>query len=293
MNSALAHDSITLHYQPLAKGRGEIVGFEALMRWHHRQRGATSPEAFIPIFEQNGLILPLSRWALKQACREAASWKHPLRITVNLSVVQFRQDDLPTLVKIALDESGLAPERLGLEMTEAALVSDPERSSAILAAVDKLGVRIALDDFGVGVSSPAYLSDYPISRIKIARSVVEKVETSVSARSIVHMIVALGRSMNVAVAAKGVETAAQLSYLMNEGCDLIQGFLVGRPASISSFAGLTGAPPAGDARRATRKSDHAELQLAELSEEALFEIDHEPPRRYPPDHRHQASRGRH
>jgi EAL domain-containing protein (putative c-di-GMP-specific phosphodiesterase class I) len=240
MLSTLADDSITLHYQPLVKSDGDVIGFESLMRWHHQQRGHISPEAFIPIFEDCGLIVSLSRWALRQACLDATSWRRPLQVSVNLSPAQFQQDDLPALVAEVLADTGLAPERLELEMTEAALLADPQGAASTLRKLSARGVRIAFDNAGGGVALPFFLKDYPFSRVKIARDVVSNIETSQSARSIVHMILLVGRSMNVPVAAKGVETGAQLAYLVDQGCDLIQGFLVGRPAALTSFAALTG-----------------------------------------------------
>jgi EAL domain-containing protein (putative c-di-GMP-specific phosphodiesterase class I) len=240
MLTTAADDSITLHYQPLADCRGRVVGFEALMRWHHRQRGPISPEAFIPIFEQNGLILPLSRWALHQACADAASWPHPLQVSLNLSVVQLQQEDLPALVSWALAETGLAPGRLELEMTEGAIGADPDRARAMLSELSAMGVHIALDDFGLGQFPAAFLTRFPFTSIKIERRFVASIETSAAAQSVVHMTVELGHSQDLVVAAKGVETPGQLSLLHDGGCDLMQGFLIGRPTPIVDFAALTG-----------------------------------------------------
>ena len=243
MLPALADDAITLHYQPIADTQGNILGFEALMRWHHQQRGAISAEAFIPVFENCGVILPLSRWALKQASLDAVCWRRPLQVSVNLSPVQFQQDDVPGMVAAILAETGLAPERLELEITEATLLANAKRHGPMLLRLADLGVRLTFDDVGAGVALPFHLQDYPFSKIKIARSVVEYVEVSPSARSIIHMIVQVGRSMNVPVAAKGIETAGQLSILINEGCEFIQGFFFSRPAAMSSFARITGNVP--------------------------------------------------
>lgn len=240
MFSTLSHDSITLQYQPLSDGPGNVVGFESLMRWHHQHRGAISPEAFIPIFEHCGLIVPLSQWALRQACLDAAKWKRPLRVSVNLSPVQFQTDDLGGFVEAVIDETGLAPDRLELEVTEAALTGDTPGARAALARLSALGVRIAVDDAGGGVALSFLLQEYPVSSIKIARQIVASIEVSASARSIIHMIMLVGRSMHVPVAAKGVETGGQLAFLRQQGCDLMQGFLMGRPASIETLVALTG-----------------------------------------------------
>jgi diguanylate cyclase len=252
-------DSITLHYQPFADTGGNIVGFEALMRWHHLKRGPISPEAFIPVFEKCGFILPLSRWALKQACLDAVCWRRPLRVSVNLSPMQFEQDDVPAMVEAVLNETGLAPERLELEITEDAFVGNPERSGPALLKLARLGVRLVFDDVGAGVALPFHLRDLPFSKVKIARSVVENVEVSTAARSIVHMIVLVGRSMNVPVAAKGIETAGQLAILIKHGCEFIQGFFISRPGEISDFAGMTGNLPGDFARGSTRLANGAHI----------------------------------
>ncbi len=241
MFSTLAHDSIALHYQPLAECGGGVVGFEALMRWHHQRRGAISPEAFIPIFENSGLMLPLSRWALNQACLEAASWAEPLIVSANLSAVQFEQEDLPDLVREALERSGLSPERLELEVTGAAMQADPGKSLRALQALRELGIGLALDDFGTERSTPEHARDFPFSKIKIDGSFVAGIESSASARAVIHMVIELGHSRHLTVAAKGVETHSQFGYLQDQGCDLIQGFLIGRPAPASEFGVLTGA----------------------------------------------------
>lgn len=240
MLSTSVDDSITLHYQPLVESDGDVVGFEALVRWHHQRRGSISPEAFIPVSENSGLILPLSRWAIKQACLAAASWRRPLQVSVNLSPLQLQQGDLPALVGSVLAETGLAPERLELEMTDVALIADPAGTLKTLLELAAQGVRIAFDDARGDAALPFYLRDYPFSRVKIACKLVASIETSASARSIIHMILLVGRSLNVPVAAKGVETGNQLTYLIDQGCDLLQGFLVGQPAPIASFAALTG-----------------------------------------------------
>ena len=259
MLPAGSDDSITLHYQPFTDTGGTVLGFEALMRWHHQQRGAISPEAFIPVFEHCGAILPLSRWALKQACLDAVCWRRPLKVSVNLSPVQFQQDDVPAIVEATLGETGIAPERLELEITEAAFAADAERAGPILLKLAALGVRLTFDDVGAGVALPFHLQDYPFSKIKIARSVVEYAEVSASARSIIHMIVLVGRSMNVPVAAKGIETAGQLSILIKEGCEFIQGFFLSRPAAMSNFAGMTGNVPSDFSPGSTRLADGMHL----------------------------------
>jgi EAL domain-containing protein (putative c-di-GMP-specific phosphodiesterase class I) len=254
-----ADDAITLNYQPFADNQGNILGFEALMRWHHLKRGPISPEAFIPVFENCGLILPLSRWALKQACIDAVCWRRPLRVAVNLSPVQFEQDDVLAIVGAVLNDTNLAAERLELEITEHAFVGNPEVSGPVLLKLADLGVRLVLDDVAAGVALPFHLQDFPFSKIKIARSIVENVEVSAAARSIVHMIVLVGRSMNVPVAATGIETAGQLAILIKQGCEGIQGFFLGRPAAMSTFVATTGNLPADFTPGATRLANGVHL----------------------------------
>jgi EAL domain-containing protein (putative c-di-GMP-specific phosphodiesterase class I) len=241
MPASLGGDALTLHYQPVADRGGVIVGMEALMRWHHHDRGPVSPEAFIPIFERSGLIVPVSRWALGLACRDGASWQRPLQIAVNLSAMQFGHDDLPALVETVLDQSGLAPERLELEVTEAALVSGGDGVARTMRRLRNAGVAIVLADFGTGRSGPAYLKDYPFSGVKIARGLTTQFEQSASARSIIHMVIELAHSLGLHVAADDVETPEQLGFLVTEGCDRVQGFLIGRPGPINLHAALTGA----------------------------------------------------
>lgn len=240
MLSTLADDSIILHYQPLARCSGGVVGLEALMRWHHQKRGPISPEAFIPVSERSGLIAPLSRWALGVACRQAARWRAPLFVAVNISAKQFAEDDdLPALVDAVLAESGLPPERLELELTEAALESDPGRAAAAMRRLRERGVKLALDDFGIGASSLSSVRDFPFTRIKIDGSVVGGIETSASARSIVRMLIELAHALDRSVTAEGVETTAQLVFLEAAGCDLAQGYLLGRARAIEDLAALT------------------------------------------------------
>jgi diguanylate cyclase (GGDEF)-like protein/PAS domain S-box-containing protein len=240
LRSTIERNALNLHYQPLATSQGKIIGFEALVRWYHPTKGNISPDAFVPISEECGLILPLSRWVLRQACLEAASWKRPLSVAVNLSPVQFQHENLPVLIETVLSEVGLAPERLELEITEGVLIADSNRALATLTKLKKLGVQIALDDFGTGHSSLSYLRDFPFSKIKIDRSFIAKIGIQESAHAIIHAVIGLGHSMKMSVTAEGVETREQFEYLRDEDCDLMQGYLIGRPGFIESFSALTG-----------------------------------------------------
>jgi diguanylate cyclase (GGDEF)-like protein/PAS domain S-box-containing protein len=237
---ALARGEMTLHYQPQASITGEIIGFEALARWKHPTRGFVSPGQFIPLAEDSGLIIPLGEWILRQACREAASWLKPLQIAVNLSPVQFRHGDLPALVHSVLLETGLAPGRLEIEITEGVLIDDFTRAVSILRRLKALGVRIAMDDFGTGYSSLSYLQSFPFDKIKIDQAFVANLERNPQSAAIIRAVIGLGRGLDLPVVAEGVETAAQLDFLTHEACNEVQGYFIGRPAPIDRYADLIG-----------------------------------------------------
>jgi diguanylate cyclase (GGDEF)-like protein len=240
LQSAVANDELRLDFQPLAKIDGEIVGFEALVRWHHPSRGVVAPGIFIPLTEENGLIVAMGEWILRAACREAASWPNQLQISVNLSPVQFRNDDIVRLVHETLIETGLDAGRLELEITEGVLIDDFSRAVSILRRLKSLGVRIALDDFGTGYSSMSYLQAFPFDMIKIDRSFISNLERSAQSKALLRGVIGLARGLELPVTAEGVETQAQLDVLTRAGCDLVQGFLIGRPAPIDGYAGVVG-----------------------------------------------------
>jgi diguanylate cyclase (GGDEF)-like protein/PAS domain S-box-containing protein len=240
LSSAIARNELRLHYQPLAKMDGEVIGFEALLRWHNPQRGMVSPATFIPVAEESGLIMQIGEWVLREACREAASWPHPLQIAVNLSPIQFRHGDLAGMVHSMLLETGLAPTRLELEITEGVLVEDFGRGLATLRRLKLLGVRIAMDDFGTGYSSLSYLQSFPFDKIKIDQSFISKVKSNPQSAAIVRAVIGLAHGLNLPVLAEGVETEAQLEFLAAEACDEVQGYLMGRPHPISEYAELVG-----------------------------------------------------
>ena len=247
LQSALARDELSLDFQPLARIDGGIIGFEALARWHHPSRGTVSPSIFIPLTEESGLIVAMGEWILRAACREAASWPKPLQIAVNLSPVQFRTDDIVRLVHAILLETGLAPGRLELEITESILIDDFSRAVSILRRLKALGVRIALDDFGTGYSSMSYLQAFPFDKIKIDRSFITNLDRNLQSQAIVRAVVGLARGLELPVVAEGVETRAQLELLARSGCGLVQGFLIGRPAPIGDYAPAVGRPRRRDA----------------------------------------------
>ena len=241
LRRALAKGEISPYYQPLFRRDGEIVGFEALARWHDPQRGPIPPAEFIAAAEEGGLIGPLGENVLRAACKTAAGWVNPLRVAVNISALQIQTGDLPALVQSILTESGLAPERLELEITEGVMVTEPERAMACLCRLRSLGVRIALDDFGTGYSSLSYLHHFPLTTLKIDRSFIANLGVTLESVAITRAIIQLGQALGIEVVAEGVETPEQLDFLIQEGCDLTQGYLLGRPMPAAAWRSVTGA----------------------------------------------------
>ncbi len=231
LQQALLGNQLAVHFQPLGDCSTQaIVGFEALVRWNHPERGQVAPSDFIPMAEETGLIVPLGEWVLREACREAVRWPDSIRVAVNLSPVQFRHADLAERVIAILKDTGLPPERLELEVTEGVLIDDSARALSTLKALKQAGIRISLDDFGTGYSSLSYLQSFPFDKIKIDRSFIGNMPTNEDSRSIVRAIIALARSLRITVTAEGVETEEQLRLLRSEDCNQVQGYLLGRPA---------------------------------------------------------------
>ncbi len=230
LRGALANDEFTLHYQPVVDTRRHVVtGFEALLRWSSPSRGALSPVAFIPLAEELGLMPRIGEWVLRTACREAAGWPADMRVSVNLSPKQFRQPDLAAQVAAILEESGLAPHRLELEITETAMIDDVSAAAAVLQRLRALGVQVALDDFGTGCSSLSFVHSLPFTRIKIDRSFVQGLGDRPEALAVVRAVAGLCGSLGVTVTAEGVESHQQLALLSAENCFEVQGFLFSRP----------------------------------------------------------------
>jgi diguanylate cyclase (GGDEF)-like protein/PAS domain S-box-containing protein len=240
LQSAIALGQLELYYQPQATIGGEMIGFEALLRWHHPTRGLIPPMTFIPIAEESGLIVQIGEWVLREACREAATWPIKLQVAVNLSPVQFRHGDLQTLVHTVLLETGLAAHRLELEITEGVLIADFTRAVSVLRLLKALGVRIAMDDFGTGYSSLSYLQSFPFDKIKIDQSFISNLEHNHQSAAIVRAVVSLAHGLGLPVIAEGVENPAQLSFLTRETVDEIQGYLLGRPYPIEHYAEAIG-----------------------------------------------------
>jgi diguanylate cyclase (GGDEF)-like protein/PAS domain S-box-containing protein len=242
LQSAIENNELTLHYQPQARIGGEVIGFEALVRWQHPTRGLVAPDDFIPLAEENGMIGEMSNRILREACREAASWPHPLQIAVNLSPVQFASGDLVSIVHTTLLETGLSPDRLELEITEGVLIGDFSRAVSILRRLKSLGVRIAMDDFGTGYSSLSYLQAFPFDKIKIDRAFIANLGSNPQSTAIVRAVVGLGHGLGLPILAEGVETKEQLAVLARESCDEVQGYLIGKPAPIEQYNELIGRP---------------------------------------------------
>ena len=240
---AVERGELRLDYQPQARTSGEIIGFEALVRWEHPQRGLVTPGKFIPIAEESGLIVDVGEWVQRQACAEAASWRRPLQIAVNVSAAQFRRGNLQGVVHAILLETGLCPTRLELEITEGVLIENVSRATSMLRGLKALGVRIALDDFGMGYSSLSYLESFPLDRIKIDRTFVANLGRTDRSLSIIRAVIGLAHGLSVPVLGEGVETSDQLAILSREACDEVQGFLIGYPRSIEAYADVVGGKP--------------------------------------------------
>ena len=246
---ALANGEFEVYYQPLVNlERDEICGFEALLRWNHPQRGLLMPADFIPLAEETGLIVPIGEWVLRQACAEAAGWPDHLKVSVNVSVAQFKAKNLANAVVNALAASGLAPRRLELEVTESVVLEDSDSAFATLTRLHDLGVRIALDDFGTGYSSLTNLRKFPFDKIKIDRSFVSDLSTAnVNALAIVRSVARLGVSLGMATTAEGVETKEQVDQVRAEGCTEMQGYYICRPSPAKEIAKLIAAQAGGKA----------------------------------------------
>ncbi|BAQ45939.1 MULTISPECIES: bifunctional diguanylate cyclase/phosphodiesterase [Methylobacterium] len=237
LRHAVARGQMHLVYQPQTDvGSGEVIGFEALLRWKHPERGFVSPAVFIPIAEESDAILRIGEWVLREACREAATWPRPLSIAVNVSAVQIHSPHFVGLVHEVLLRTGLAPHRLEVEVTETALISDPNRALLTLRQLKALGLRIAMDDFGTGYSSLSNLRSFPFDKIKIDQSFVRSVDSNEQTAAIVRSVLGLGRGLGLPVLAEGVETEAELGFLAAEQCHAAQGYLMGRPSPIDRFA---------------------------------------------------------
>jgi diguanylate cyclase (GGDEF)-like protein len=247
LRRGLERREFALHFQPVVDlAGGALVGVEALLRWRHPERGLVPPGEFISVAEETGLIVPLGEWILREACSVARGWQRagrpPIPVSVNLSVRQFREEKLVEKIVAILDETGLDPCQLGLEITETVLMDADRRNLATLRSLRELGIAIAVDDFGTGYSSLGYLKHFPVDCLKIDRSFVRDVAADGGDAAITRAVIAMGKSLQLRVVAEGVETTAQLEFLRHHGCDAVQGFLAGQPVPAEEFAArfLTG-----------------------------------------------------
>ena len=241
LRRALAKDEFELHYQPLVDTHSsQVTSAEALVRWRHPERGLVSPADFIPLAEETGLIMPLGLWVLRTACADAATWPGAMRVAVNLSPIQFRDLRLAETVKAVLAASGLAANRLELEITEGVLLDDEARTLTTLRSLKQAGVSISMDDFGTGYSSLSYLRRFPFDKIKVDQSFIRQLPGDAESAAIVRAILTLGACLGMSTTVEGVETAEQFAFTAAEGCDQVQGYHVSRPLPHDEFMSFIG-----------------------------------------------------
>lgn len=238
LHQAVSRKELRAYYQPqLAAASRALRGFEALMRWEHPQHGLVSPARFVPLAEDNGQIVPMGAWMLRQACHDAMAWPGPWRVAVNLSLRQFGDPAILEHVAQALGESGLPPQRLELEITEGTAMLDLQHTLALLGRFKAMGCQLAIDDFGTGYSSLAYLKRFPLDVLKIDQSFVRQITTDAEDRAIARAVIQLAHALDMHVIAEGVEHEAQHQLLHEMGCDEVQGYLHGRPMPVADLAG--------------------------------------------------------
>lgn len=230
MSLALVNNEFAVYYQPIVDSfSGEIYSYEALLRWNHPRKGLLSPDSFIPVAEKTGMINEMGKLALEIACREAASWAIPAKISVNVSPVQLGSKAFSGIVLSILKETGLAADRLELEVTETSVFSESNSPMNTLNKLRTLGVTISIDDFGTGYSSLSRLSRLAFDKIKIDKSFVTSISTQEDALNIIKLITSMAKSLSMKVVAEGVETQEQLESLQALGCDFAQGYLFSKP----------------------------------------------------------------
>jgi EAL domain-containing protein (putative c-di-GMP-specific phosphodiesterase class I) len=242
LRKAIEHEELRVFYQPIiCLSTGKIAGVEALVRWWHNESEMVGPGDFIEVAEETGLIVPIGRWVLKEACRQAHAWhllfsSEPLlTTTINVSPRQFAQSNLVSDVKAALDETGVDPSSLQLEITETMVMNDPKITNRILSQLKELGVRLSIDDFGTGHSSLSRLRSFPVDVLKVDRSFVRNIEHDAETREIVRLIITLAHHLDLKVIAEGIETAGQCNHLKQFGCEYGQGYLYSAPIDQSAL----------------------------------------------------------
>jgi diguanylate cyclase (GGDEF)-like protein len=268
LHQALKAGQLEIHYQPKVDiGAGSVRSAEALLRWRHPQRGLIPPNEFIPVAEETGQIGLIGIWVLQQACLQAKAWRDQglpsLRIAVNISAVQFHQPGLVESVRAALDDAGLEPRHLEIELTESCVMSNPEESISVLEALSRMGVLVSVDDFGTGYSSMSYLRRFPIDKLKIDKTFVAEMDTRADDASIVQAIVSLAHGLQLKVVAEGVETQAQLEALRTLGCDQYQGYYCSPALPPAEFEQLIRTQLAGETAD-LRQLDETSSKLAAL-----------------------------
>jgi EAL domain-containing protein (putative c-di-GMP-specific phosphodiesterase class I) len=246
LRDAIERKEFVLHYQPkMNLETGSIIGVEALIRWHHPERGLVPPVQFIPIAEDCGFIVPIGQWVLREACHQARAWQdsglRPMRIAVNVSAVELRASGFVAGVNDILTQTGLDPRYLELELTESFLMQDSKSTVAVLQSLKSMGVQLALDDFGTGYSSLSYLKRFPIDTLKIDQSFVRDLTTDADDASIVTAVISMGKSLHMGVVAEGVETREQLAFLREQSCPEGQGYYFSRPVVAEEFSQLLAA----------------------------------------------------
>lgn len=268
LHRALELGEFSLEYQPqINLSNGSIVGVEALLRWTPEGGTQVPPSIFIPLLEESGLIVAVGEWVLWKACSQCVAWQQaglpPIRVSINLSALQFMRSDLDLTVKRVLETTGLDPRLLCLELTESMLMSDSERTRGTLTALTRTGARLSLDDFGTGYSSLSYLGRLPISELKIDRSFITRMLSTKNDAAVVNTIIAMGIGLEMQLVAEGVETVDQLRFLCGKQCEIIQGFLFSRPLSVDQFAPFV---TAWDPESARRICSHTSSPATALTE---------------------------
>jgi EAL domain-containing protein (putative c-di-GMP-specific phosphodiesterase class I) len=243
LRRALELGEFTLHYQAKVNFKsGAITGVEALLRWQNPQLGSVSPARFIPLAEETGLIVPIGKWVLRTACQQSVMWRNeglpPVRMSVNLSMRQLNDVGLVPEVKSVLDETGMEPDLLELEVTESSIMHNAARAVQVLTAIKNLGVKLAIDDFGTGYSSLAHLKRFPIDTLKVDRSFIREVPNDEEDKAIAEAIIAMGKTLGLTVVAEGVETPQQQQFLRERLCDEMQGYYFSTPVAAQDFAEL-------------------------------------------------------
>jgi EAL domain-containing protein (putative c-di-GMP-specific phosphodiesterase class I) len=240
---ALERNELSIHYQAKVNFKtGIITGVEALLRWQNPHLGSVTPTQFIPVAEETGMIVPIGKWVLRTACAQNVAWQKQglptVSMAVNVSLRQLTDNNLIDDIKAALNDSGMAPNLLELEITESMIMSNPAKMMDVLVRIKSLGVRLAVDDFGTGYSSLAQLKHFPIDTLKIDRSFIRNVPENAEDKAITHAIIAMGETLGLTVVAEGVETIEQMNYLKDQSCDEMQGFYFSRPIVPEQFADL-------------------------------------------------------